>query len=103
MVRTVAAEDLGDRAKDLLTSTRGTSEPILIQEDGKTVGVMITVEEYEKWREARRARAWEAIQRVKGRNADKDPDEEMAFITEVVEEVRRELYERDQQPLESRD
>ena len=35
-----------------------------------------------------------AAERISEHNADKDPDEELAFITEVVEEVRQEQYER---------
>lgn len=41
-------------------------------------------------------RFWQAVDRIRERNADKDPDEELAFITEVVEEVRQEQYDREQ-------
>jgi hypothetical protein len=47
----------------------------------------------EDLRRTARERAWAVIERIGERNADKDPDEELAFITEVVEEVRQELYE----------
>ena len=38
-------------------------------------------------------RGWQAVDRIRERNAGKDPEEEMAFITEVVEEVRQERYD----------
>jgi uncharacterized protein YpuA (DUF1002 family) len=41
-------------------------------------------------------RFWRAAEQIGERNKDKDPDEELAFITEIVEEVRRERYEREQ-------
>lgn len=53
------------------------------------IGKERSVEE-ERQREA----DWAAIERISARNAEKDPDEELAFITEVVEEVRQEIYER---------
>jgi hypothetical protein len=44
----------------------------------------------------------EAIERIGERNADKDPDEVMRIVTEVVEEVRQEHYEREQRAAEGR-
>jgi hypothetical protein len=41
-------------------------------------------------------RFWQAVERIGARNADKDPDEVYREVTEVVEEVRRERYERSQ-------
>ena len=43
-----------------------------------------------------RERFWKAVQEIGERNADKDPDEVMRLVTEVVEEVRQERYEREQ-------
>ena len=37
-----------------------------------------------------------AAERISEGNKDLDPDEEFAFITEVVEEVRQEQHEREQ-------
>jgi hypothetical protein len=42
-----------------------------------------------------RERFWQAVERIGRRNADKDPDEILRDVTEVVEEVRRERYERE--------
>lgn len=39
---------------------------------------------------------WQAIERIRARNADKDPDQVYRDVTKVVEEVRRERYERSQ-------
>ena len=40
-------------------------------------------------------RFWAAVDRIRERNADKDPDEVCRDVTEVVEEVRQERYERE--------
>ena len=44
-------------------------------------------------------RMWQVINQIRERNADKDRDEEMAFINEVVEEVRRERCVRSQRNM----
>lgn len=43
-----------------------------------------------------RQRFWEIVEDIRARNADKDPDEIYQDVTEVVEEVRQERYEREQ-------
>jgi hypothetical protein len=40
-------------------------------------------------------RFWQTVEQIRARNADKDPDEVLREVTEVVEEVRRERYERE--------
>ncbi len=49
-----------------------------------------------------RERFWRAIERIGARNADKDPDEVLRDVTEVVEEVRQERYERERRAKSSR-
>lgn len=41
-----------------------------------------------------RERFWNVVQEIRERNADKDPDEVLREVTEVVEEVCQEHYER---------
>jgi len=43
-----------------------------------------------------RERFWKVVEEIGERNADKDPDEVMRLVSEEVEEVRQEQYERDQ-------
>lgn len=43
-----------------------------------------------------RERFWEVVQEIRARNADQDPDEVLRVVTEIVEEVRQERYEREQ-------
>lgn len=49
-----------------------------------------------------RERMWRAIDRVRERNADRDPDEVRADVTRVVENVRRERYEQELRGAEGR-
>lgn len=97
MILTLTADDLSERALQLLRENRDTSRPIVIEHEGTRLGVLISPEEYERVRKETIERGWEAIQRVRELNAGEDPDEVLAFITEVVEEVRQELYDQRQQ------
>ena len=47
-------------------------------------------------------RFWEAVQSIGERNRHLDPDFVMAVVTEVVEEVRQEQYDREQREAERR-
>lgn len=47
-----------------------------------------------------KARFWQVVEQIGERNADKDPDEVLADVTAVVEEVRRERSEREQAAAE---
>lgn len=65
----------------------------MVERKGKPVAVVIPPEQYQKLQE-QQERAWEAVDRVRERNADKDPDEVLADVTAEVEAVRQEMYER---------
>ena len=43
-----------------------------------------------------RERFWKVVEEIGERNADKDPDEVMRLVTEVVEKVRQGRFEREQ-------
>lgn len=78
-------------------------EVIAVEKKNKSVAV-VADPEYAQQLEAERQqkwdRGWRAIDRIRERNADNDPDEELAFITEVVEEVRQERYDAAQRKVE---
>lgn len=69
----------------------------------KLVAVLISPETADQTRdqEERRGRFWRAAERIAARNCDKDPEAELPFITEVVEQVRQERYEQEQAQTKS--
>jgi prevent-host-death family protein len=94
MVRKISPVEARQSIGDVLDSVSSTREPVIVEEKGRPVAVIINPEDYATLLQEREARAWAAIERVQQANADKDPDEILAEVTEVVEEVRRERYER---------
>lgn len=66
------------------------SEPAAVALDSQANEQMADPDEQEA-----RARMRDVAARIAERNRDEDPDEVLATVTEVVEEVRRERYERE--------
>jgi len=96
MVRTVTIEDLQQRTGELLDDVARCDQPILIEDAGATRGVVISVADYERSQRLRKDawdRGWEAVDRIRERNADQDLDEVYRIVSEVVEEVRQEMYD----------
>jgi prevent-host-death family protein len=67
--------------------------PTEIVQNGQRVAVVISAEAFDRLRRERLERAWKGIDDMRERNAHLDPDEVMRDVTEIVEEVRQELYE----------
>jgi PHD/YefM family antitoxin component YafN of YafNO toxin-antitoxin module len=99
MVRTISARDATANFADILGSISESNETIVVEDAGKPVAVIISPEDY---REQAWQRFWSAVDRIQERNADKDPDEVYRDVTEVVEEVRQEHYERELAAAEHR-
>jgi len=55
----------------------------------------------EQERDRAMERFWRAADCIRERTADMDPEAELQFITDVVEEVRRERYERAQRKAQN--
>jgi prevent-host-death family protein len=71
--------------------------PVVIEREGKPVAVLISPEQWEDFQQLLKERMFEAVDRLQKLNEDTDPDEVERVVTEEVEEVRRERYERRQQ------
>lgn len=86
----VTKEEVRTRLDEILHDLTASAEAIEIEDSGETVAVLLSPEEYKRYR---RERAWEAIRKLQARNAHRDPDEVYREVTKIVEEVRQELYE----------
>ncbi len=97
MVKTLSTAAARASFSDVLNSVFYTKEPVIVEKKGRPVALIVSPDEYaayEEFRRARDARAWAAIEAVQARNADKDPDEILAEVTALVEEVRQERHDR---------
>ena len=90
--RRISAKEARANFGDLLGSVYYTKEPVIIEKKGRPFAVVINPEQY-KIVEKEIEKAWSTIDRIRERNADKDPEEVLRDVTAVVEEVRQERYE----------
>lgn len=93
MVRRMSAQQARDNFGELISSVYFTKDPVIIEKNGKPYATLVSSEQYQEFVNFRAARAWEAVDRIREVNADIDPDEGYAMVTEMVEEVRRERRE----------
>ncbi len=86
MARVESAEEAGANFSDLISSVHATKEEVIVEREGQPYAVVITPEQYSAMRSER---AWATVDRVRERNADKDPNAVLADVTAEVEAARR--------------
>ncbi len=94
--RKMSARDARANFGDLLGSVYYTKEPVIIEKKGRPVAVVINPQDFEVLRKQKQDEAWAAVEEVRQRNADKDPDEVLRDVTAETEAVRQEMYEEEQ-------
>jgi len=84
---------------DLLGSVYYGKEPVIVERKGKPMAVLISPEQFERYQDQVMKRFDRALDELDRRNAGQDPDELLRDVTDIVEEVRQQRYERfHQQP-----
>jgi prevent-host-death family protein len=81
---------------DVLGAVYYTHEPVTIERKGRAMAVLVSPEQFERFQRDEKERFFETVRELQRRNADVDLDEALRDVTEIVEEVRRERYEREQ-------
>ena len=74
----------------------------MVAKEDKSATVIGPEDDEDKKQRQQMDQFWRAAESIGARNADKDPDEVLEFVTAVVEEVRRENYERKQREARER-
>lgn len=90
--RRMSAREARANFSDLLGLVYYNREPVIIEKRGRPFAVVINPEQYEVM-EKQIEQAWATVDRVRERNADKDPEEVLRDVTAEVEAVRREIYD----------
>lgn len=91
--RRMSAKEARANFGDLLGLVHYTGEPVIIERKGRPFAVVISPEQYQII-EKQIEKSWSTIDSIRERNADKNPEEVLRDVTELVEGVRQEHYER---------
>lgn len=93
---TVSAREIQRRYKKILEKVKRTKKPIVVMSDNKPQAAIVSLdilEEYNKFKSDQEL--FSIIDKLQAKNRDEDPDKVLKDVTEAVEEVRRELYEKE--------
>lgn len=93
MVRRISAQEARDNFSALIGSVRFSQEPVIVERRGRPYAVLISPEQFDRIEGERKERlntAWQAIDRIRERNADKTEEEIEKLVDELVEQVRQE-------------
>jgi prevent-host-death family protein len=94
VVQRMSAKEARTRFTDVLGRAYYRGEPTIVEKQGKPVAVVISPEDYERYQRLAKERFFQVVRQIQEDNKDKDPDEVYRDVTEAVEEVRREMYDR---------
>lgn len=94
MTTKMGAKQARDHFSELLGAVHYGNETVIVERSGKPFVVVISPEQYERYRALLRERAVRATERVHERNEHVDPEQIERDITAVVEQVRQDRYER---------
>ena len=83
-----------DNLSEILGRVKFGSEVVTIEKKGKPYAVIISPEEYERYKEAARKAFAATIASIQAKNVGVDEKELMEDVTKEVEAVRQEMYER---------
>jgi phosphoribosylaminoimidazole-succinocarboxamide synthase len=81
----------------LADEVRTTNTPRVLRQGDADVAVLISPEQWDRCQQQVMEEFFRAIDQLQERNRDADPAEVERDVTEAVEEVRRQRYERRQQ------
>ena len=94
MATRMSAKEARDKFSDVLGRAYYRNEPTIVEKQGKPVAVVISPEQYERYRRQEKQALFDTIRAVDERTRDADPLEIEAEIAAAVEDVRQEKHER---------
>jgi prevent-host-death family protein len=94
LTRRISAKEARSNFSDLLGSVRYSGDPVIVEKKGRPFAVMISPEDFERFQQLAKEQLFDTVREIHQDNKDADPDEVLRDVTEAVEAVRQEEYER---------
>jgi prevent-host-death family protein len=89
--RRMSAREARANFGDLLGMVHYTKEPVIVEKKGRPFAVVISLEDYQRLQKEQE-QEWAAVDQIRERNADKEPEDVLHAVTAEVETVRQERY-----------
>lgn len=90
----MTAKQARDNFTDLLGRVYYGKESVVVERKGRPFAVVISPESFERYKKAMKEEFFKIVDEIQSRNAHFTEDEVMKDITQAVEEVRQELYDK---------
>ncbi|MCL4544320.1 MAG: type II toxin-antitoxin system Phd/YefM family antitoxin [Chloroflexi bacterium] len=98
MTRTISAKQARDHFSDLLGSVHYGKQPVVVEKQGKPFAVVISPEDFARLCKIALDDVASVVEQIHEENKTLDPDEVYQEVTDVVEQVRQEMYEQHEHP-----
>jgi prevent-host-death family protein len=95
VTRRISAKEARNKFSDLLGSVHCGGQPVIVEKKGRPFAVVISPEDFERCQTIAKEQFFETVREIQQAKKDADPDEVLADVTEAVEAVRQEEYERE--------
>ena len=95
LTKRISAKEARDNFSDLLGSVHYGGNPVIVEKKGRPFAVMISPEDFERFQKIAKEQFFDTVREIHQANKDADPDEVLRDVTEAVEAVRQEAYERE--------
>jgi prevent-host-death family protein len=99
--RHMSAREARANFGDLLGMVHYTKVPVIVEKKGRPYAVVISLEDYQRLQQDQE-QAWAAVDRIRERNDNANPEDVLRDITNEVEAVRQERYEAAAKDTDSR-
>jgi prevent-host-death family protein len=93
MTTIMGEKEAREKFADLLGRVHDDNEAVIVEKEGKPVAVVISLPDYELLQQITRERFFQTVREIQEANKDVNPEEIYSDVTEVVEQVRQEMYE----------
>jgi prevent-host-death family protein len=90
----VNVTQIRDNLAEILGRVRFGEEIVTVEKKGKPYAVIMSPEEYKRYKKISGKAFWATVDRIRTKNATVNEEEVMEDVTKAVEEVRQERYER---------
>jgi len=92
---TISARDIQRGYKKVFDTVKKTKKPVVVMANNNPQAAIISLEMLDRYNAiVEEYELWNMIDQIRAKNADKNEDEVMKDVTEAVEEVRQEMYEK---------
>ncbi len=92
ITKRMTAKEARDNFTDLLGAVYYGKEPIIVEKKGRPFAVVISPDEYLRYKKAAKERFFELVDEVQTRSKDLDVEQVLKDVTKAVEEIRQKHY-----------